>query len=260
VFILGLALIVFEYQFFFPIPTVTATIPEPVRALGERDDIRTVFDVPWEHLLTDKDAMYLQTGHGLPMLAGHITRRTPLNPAQGFLLQRTLDPALLDAAGVDVIILHKEWADAEGRMDALLRERLGAPTYEDERVAVFEVPAYSDGAPRFIASVELPDEITNQASLYFYAPQPGTVRLVGQIAANTSREALLYLDDLPILEWTVQGQLGLNVPVEVDSAGYHTLTIAADPPCRSGGDLTLRCDSLSVSDVTLDEYVPLATS
>jgi hypothetical protein len=259
VFILALALIVFEYQFFFPIPTVPATIPEPVRALGERDDIRAVFDVPWEHLLTDKDAMYLQTGHGLPMLAGHITRRTPLNPAEGFLLQRTLDPALLDMEGVDVIILHKEWADAEGRMDALLRERLGAPTYEDERIAIFEVPVHSGDAPRFIASVELPDEITNQASLYFYAPQPGTVRLVGQIAANTSREALLYLDDLPILEWTVQGQLGLNVPVEVDSAGYHTLTIAVDPPCPSGGDPTLRCASLRISHVTLDEYVPLAT-
>src|SRR5699024_5069533 len=132
----------FEYQFFWTMPTVPAIVPEPVRALNERDDIRAVFNVPWEHLLTDKDGMYLQTGHGLPMIAGHITRRTPLNPAVGFVLQRTLDPALLDAAGVDVIFLQKEWADANGRLDALLRERLGAPIYEDERIAVFEAPAY----------------------------------------------------------------------------------------------------------------------
>lgn len=259
--LLGLmALIVFDYQFFWAIPTVPAAIPEPVIALGAREDVRAVFNVPWQHLLTDKDGMYLQTGHGLPMIAGHISRRTPLNPAVGFLLQRTLNPALLDAAGVDVIILHKEWADADGGLDELLRQHLGSPTYEDERLALFDVPPYAGAAAGFVASANMPDEITSDASLYFYAPQPGTVRLTGRMAAAASREARLYLDDAPLLGWTVQGEMGLNVPIEIDSAGYHTLTLAVDPPCPSGGDPTLRCASLRLTDVTLDEYAPLATS
>src|SRR5690606_4720520 len=140
--LLLMALIAFEYQFFWGMPTVPATIPQQVVELREREDVRAVFNVPWEHLLTDKDGMYLQTGHGLPMIAGHITRRTPLNPAMGFLLQRTLDPALLDQAGVDIIILHKEWDDEEGALDAFLRGRLGAPFYEDQLITVFNVPPY----------------------------------------------------------------------------------------------------------------------
>src|SRR5690606_14066627 len=234
--LLLMALIAFEYQFFWGMPTVPATIPRQVVELREREDVRAVFDVPWEHLLTDKDGMYLQTGHGLPMIAGHITRRTPLNPAMGFLLQRTLDPALLDQAGVDIIILHKEWDDEEGALDAFLRGRLGAPFYEDQLITVFNVPPYVGEPPGFISSIELPDQIGEQADLYFYAPAPGTVTLTGQVASDSPRDAILYLDNTPILEWTVQNEIGLNVPVEIQSAGYHTLTIAADLPCPTIGD------------------------
>jgi hypothetical protein len=255
-----MALIAFEYQFFWELPTVPATIPDAIAALGARDDVRAVFDIPWEHRLTDKDAMYLQTGHGLPMIAGHITRTTPLNPAVGYLLQRTLDPALLERAGADIIILHKQWDDEAGLTDAFLRVRLGAPIFEDERFAVFDVPPYTGDAPGFIASVELPEAIADQGSIYFYAPQPGTVTLRGQVAADGARRARLALDSEIILEWTVQGQIGLDVPVELDSAGYHTLTIAADPPCPVDSDPTLRCNALRVSDVELENYTPHPTS
>jgi hypothetical protein len=252
--------IVHEYQFFWAMPTIPATIPQQVMDLREREDVRAVFDVPWEHLLTDKDGMYLQTGHGLPMIAGHITRRTPLNPAIGFLLQRTLDPALLDMAGADVIILHREWADSEGELDASLRERLGTPFYEDDRIAVFNVPPYTGNPPEFISSIELPDEIEGQVSLYFYAPNPGTVILTGQVASDSPRDAILSLDSTPILEWTVQGVIGLNVPIEIESAGYHTLTLAADPPCPTISDPSLECVTLRVSGVELVGYTPLFTN
>jgi len=258
--LLLMALIAFEYQFFWGMPTVPATIPRQVVELREREDVRAVFDVPWEHLLTDKDGMYLQTGHGLPMIAGHITRRTPLNPAMGFLLQRTLDPALLDQAGVDIIILHKEWDDEEGALDAFLRGRLGAPFYEDQLITVFNVPPYVGEPPGFISSIELPDQIGEQADLYFYAPAPGTVTLTGQVASDSPRDAILYLDNTPILEWTVQNEIGLNVPVEIQSAGYHTLTIAADLPCPTIGDPALECVALRLSGVALEGYVPLNTS
>jgi hypothetical protein len=255
-----IALIIFEYQFFFPLPTVPATIPEPITALSDRDDVRAVFDIPWEHLLTDKDGMYLQTGHGLPMIAGHITRRTPLDPAKGFLLQRTLDPALLDMTGVDIIILHKDWDDEDGLTDAFLREHLGAPFYEDERIAVFNVPPYAGDAPGFIASIELPEDITSSADLYFYAPQPGTVTLTGQVASDNPRDTILYLDNAPILEWTVQGEMGLNVPIEIETSGFHTLIIATDPPCPEVSDPALECVALRVSDVELEGYTPLRNS
>ena len=251
-----MALIAFEYQFFWDFPTVPAAIPEAIRTLGERENARAMLDIPWEHRLTDKDAMYLQTGHGLRMIAGHITRTTPLNPAMGYLLQRTLDPALLDMAGADVIILHKQWDDDAGQTDAFLRERLGTPFYEDERFAVFDAPPYTGETPEFIASVELPDVITDQGSIYFYAPQPGTVTLRGQVAADETRRAMLLLDDRQILEWTVQGEIGLDVPVEVEAAGYHTLTIAVDPPCPTSSDPTLRCNALRLSEIELGDYQP----
>jgi hypothetical protein len=161
-------------------------------------------------------------------------------------------------AGVDIITLHKEWADAEGRTDAFLRQQLGTPFYEDDRIAVFVLPPYSGDAPGFITSIELPDEIGGRASLYFYAPQPGTVTLSGQLAADTARNAILYLDDTPILEWTVQEEMGLNVPIEIAAAGFRTLTIAADPPCPEIGDPALECVTLRVSGAKLEDYVSLS--
>jgi hypothetical protein len=219
-----MGLIAFEYQFFWSMPTVPATIPDPVIALAEREDVRAVFDIPWEHPLTDRRDV--PTGHGLPMIAGHITRETPLNRRKAFCFS-VLDPALLNMAGVDIIILHKDWDGAEGRTDAFLRERLGAPFYEDDRIAVFNVPAYTGDAPGFIASVELPDEIGGRASLYFYAPQPGTVTLTGRIASDSPRDAILYFDNTPILEWTVQSEIGLNVPIEIETSAS---TSSPSPP------------------------------
>ncbi|HEX2907885.1 MAG TPA: hypothetical protein VHO69_13535, partial [Phototrophicaceae bacterium] len=139
------ALVLWEYQLFWTgMPTIPAAIPSAVTDLAARADVRAVLDVPWEHLLAAKDGLYLQTGHQKPLLAGQITRRTPVNPAKLAVLQAMLDPALLDAAGVDVIILHKEWD--EGKLEPFLREHLGQPTYEDARLALFDVPE-AENAP-----------------------------------------------------------------------------------------------------------------
>ncbi|MBC7814139.1 MAG: hypothetical protein H7175_23495, partial [Burkholderiales bacterium] len=67
--------VLWEYQLFWPMPTIRGEVPDEIAALSERDDIRAVFDIPWQHLLVDKEAMFLQTGHGLPLIAGHVTRR-----------------------------------------------------------------------------------------------------------------------------------------------------------------------------------------
>ncbi|MEP7291036.1 MAG: hypothetical protein ABI835_04600, partial [Chloroflexota bacterium] len=102
-----MAAILFDTQFWWGLPTIAGIVPEPIAALASRNDIRAVLDIPWAHPLVNKDGMFLQTGHEQAMIVGQIARRSPVNPAKVSLLQGTLDPALLDAAGVDIVILHK---------------------------------------------------------------------------------------------------------------------------------------------------------
>jgi hypothetical protein len=44
---------------------------------------------------------------------------------------------LLDDAGVDVVILHKGF---DTSFESTVRGKLGAPFYEDDRIALFNVP------------------------------------------------------------------------------------------------------------------------
>jgi hypothetical protein len=249
-------LIAFEYQSFWPLPTLPAAIPQPIQQLGQRADLRAVFDVPWAHPLTSKDGLFLQTGHGLPLIGGHITRRTPLDPAKGTLLEETLDPALLDAAGVDVIILHRSWADAEGRTEARLRARLGEPWYKDARFAVFEVPTYTGDAPGFIAVSMVSEQIDDQGELYLYAPVPGMVTLRGTVSAPTPRRAIVTVNSEPVREWTAAGPFSLNIPITLPTAGYHTIGLHVDPPCPQPPDPALACAPLFARELALVNFVP----
>lgn len=252
--IFSIALILWEYQLFWTgMPTIPGIVPEPIAALSQRDDVRAVFDMPWEHLLTDKDAMFLQTGHQRPLVAGHVTRRTPVAPARLSLLQATLDPALLDAAGVDIIILHKDWDDEEGALEAFARERLGEPFYEDEHIAAWEAPE-NDDTPRSATLVMSEEAISDEASSYFYAPQPGWVMLTGQLEAN-GRSVELFLDEQLAHQWVVDGTTDVRVPLFVD-AGYHTVTLALQPACPEHYNDALRCRALSLNNFALDDFNP----
>jgi len=131
-----LLLILFEYQSFWPLPTYSAEIPTPVGALAARDDVRAVFNLPWDNVLAAKDALWLQTAHEKPMIAGQVTRKTPVSPAKLTILQNTLDLALLDAAGVDIVIVHKTY---DAALAEQVRAKLGDPFYEDDKLALFEV-------------------------------------------------------------------------------------------------------------------------
>jgi hypothetical protein len=246
VFILAL-LIILDYQFFWPLPTIPAAIPDVVAALGAREGVRAVFNLPWAHPLVDKDGLYLQTAHGLPMIGGHVARETPLDPAKGWLLQTTLDPALLHAAGADIIILHKEWDEPE--LEAFTREQLGTPFYEDERIALFETPTAD--APGFIAA---PPRIqSDRADLYFYAPAPGEVILTGRVSGDAGRVISISLDDEAI-HWTIQSEIALRVPLRVERAGYHTVSIAADPACPRLLDAALRCRGFSFEGLAVEAF------
>ena len=247
-------LIVLDYRWFVSMPTIPAEVPEAVRALGEDETLRAVFDIPWEHPLTDKDALYLQTGHGLPLIAGHITRFTPLDPARGWLLQETLDPALLDDAGADVIILHRQWdSDPEAR-EGQLTDRFGAPLYADDRIAVWRVVDQPNADPQFLMVDRLTGSFADERSLYFYAPAAGPLTLSFTLASETPRAVSLSLDGealaAPFSGASFVGTSSFEIPLAAEP-GFHTLTLALDPPCPPDPYPTLACAAVDVSDVSL---------
>ena len=147
-----MAAVLVDYQWYWPFPTIAADIPTAVQQLAEREDIRAVLDIPWGNPVAAKDGLYLQTAHEKPLVAGHVTRSTPVNPAKLTLLEQTLDPALLKAVGADIVIAHKQYMEDI----ALARTQLGDPLYEDDVIAVFETPDTSD-TPAFSSYCQRPD-------------------------------------------------------------------------------------------------------
>jgi len=257
------AFILYEYAFFWSnglpdMPTIPGIVPEPIAALAGREDIRAVFDIPWDHLLVDKEALFLQTGHQYPLIAGHITRRTPVDPAKLTLLERTLDPALLNDAGADVIILHKGWDDAQGRTEAFTRAKLGEPFYEDENYAAFNAPE-SDQPPVFTAVLNSEKAVGDQADSYVYTPSPGWVLLTQMLQAN-GRDVFLSLNGAHIHDWRVEGEVNADVPLFLPEAGYYTITLALDPPCPMVVNPVLTCRSVEVSQLALANLVPTETA
>ncbi len=242
--LLLIAFVLWDYQLFWTgMPTISAAVPPPIAALAQRDDVRAVFDVPYDHLLAAKEGLYLQTAHHRPLIAGQVTRRTPVNPARLATLQNTLDPALLNAAGVDVIILHKEWD--EGEIEPLLRDRLGAPFYEDERFAAFNAPD-TRAAPGFVTAPAADIEITDRAEVYFYTPDSRRVTI--QFERSGSRPLTVYVDEQPAGTFAADSLIEVEVTV---APGYHTLALAVEPPCPVEPHPALRCRGAAVSALTI---------
>jgi len=136
--------IVWEYQSFWSQPLRPANLPQEVIDLSEDESIRAVFNIPYQHALAAKDALFLQTGHEQPLIAGQITRTTPVNPAMLAILQGTLDPALLQDVGADIVILHRQRATEIGELElleTLANQQLGEPLYQDEQIAIYRVPS-----------------------------------------------------------------------------------------------------------------------
>ncbi len=240
----------FDYQLFWGMPTINVVLPEALRILAARDDIRAVLNVPFMHPLTDKDAMFLQTAHQQPIIAGHIARATPLNPARGWLLESALDPALLDSTGVDVIILHREWDDVQGITESRLRSQFGDPTYIDDQYALFVLPPYTGDPPALLT-------YANGDTFYAYIPQTGSATITGEIASldDAPLDAALLLDGVRVLEWTILQPHALRLPVTL-TAGYHTVTLTTDPLCVTPLSPSLECRALDAHTLTLTDYQP----
>jgi hypothetical protein len=246
--------ILFEYQSFWGQPLRPAQIPAAVAALRDDASIRAVFDVPYQYVLAAKDGLYLQTAHQHPLIAGQITRQTPVNPAKLEILQATLDPALLYEAGADVVIFHHARMSDNGEAQVLrnrLNRQLGAPFYQDERIALYRV-----GLPATVMTqAALPQQsgtISDMARYALYVPEDQWVDVVLDFTAE-GRDLLLLLDDRPAHFWNIRGNRVFQLPLALE-AGYHNLTMQVVPPCPVQSDPLLRC--LTVSYAVNGEPVP----
>ena len=253
-------LIAFEYQVFWPLPTIPAAIPEPVRALAlEPSDpaAPAVFDIPWDDLVAAKYGLYLQTGHERPLIAGQVSRRTPINPALLTLLEGTLDPALLRAVGVGHVIVHRERDD--GMLEARARVTLGDPIFSDERLALFVVPPAAERpqAQQLAASA---GPLERQRDSFVYSPEPGWALLEAALRTDEPLRVAVLHDGEDVHRLIVDGEAALRVPIPLEGGEFHAVALALEPPCPPQVPPGLRCRSvdlraLSLSPVLADDRV-----
>ena len=238
-----------DYRLFAAFPSVPAAIPREIESLKHRRDVRAVFNVPYDNLLAAKEAMYLQTAHRKPLIAGHDARVTPVDPSRLALLAK-LRPSLLQEAGADIVIINKRRAIESGQLDLLhwrARQELGEPLFEDQRFAVYETPDRSERAPAVYAPLtEAQSHVT-----FIYKEQPGWLEFDAELEA-VNRRVHLSLNDTPLETLEVNGRILLSIPLPIDRRGYHTFRIAPDPPCPERIDASLLlCQRVTVENVSI---------
>ncbi|MEP7291150.1 MAG: hypothetical protein ABI835_05175, partial [Chloroflexota bacterium] len=166
--------------------------------------------------------------------------------------QSTLDPALLRSVGADAVIIHREQDD--GTLEARAFEQLGDPVYEDAQIALFITPP-NKNLPGFTALVTDTETLSTQADRYLYAPDDGWVTFGAALDAPQPREVALLLDGVVAQRWTADGNLSIAVPLPVNAGGFHTVTLALNPPCPERFDPALECRSAGLANVTMDYTV-----
>src|SRR5690606_23246575 len=218
-----------------------------------REDIRAVFNIPWNSP-AGKDALYLQTAHQQPMIAGAVTRGTPVDHAKLWLLQQTLNPTLLEAAGVDVIILHRRWAQTEAFDEAFTRAQLGEPFYEDDRFALFYAPDPVESV-EFITLPDPPNLSLGFWYSYFYTPEAGWATWHGNLSGENAGVEVL-LENQSIHRWIVNGEMSVNLPLWLPSAGYYTAVVRLSPDCPPNPPPPLRCRPARWDNLVIDGFRP----
>jgi hypothetical protein len=227
-----IAAMLIDSQLFFPAPTTPAVLPPFFESLASRTDIRAVFDVPWADNLAAKEATYLQTAHHKPLIAGHVVRTTPVDPAKLTMIEAAAlgtmsDPAItleqarafLRDQGVDLIIAHL--VALQPAQVAALEARFGPSVYQDAQYRVYDVPQTAASAPPLLAT----DSATGRA---MYLAQAGLVALTGLGPAQT-----VTLDGRPFFAPTDAERVEVWLP-----AGFHgiggALPARIGPPSATG--------------------------
>lgn len=267
----GGGLILLEYQLFSPFLTTDAAQPDYFRQLARRDDVRAVLNLPTDDNLVAKTSLFQQTLHHKPLIAGHVLRRTPQNPALLAILNRAASakedglpaiqnediPYLLAQAGADRVVVHKRgYADARPVLDHL-RAILGTAEYEDERYAIFAVPR----VPEAPSSFSLPGAasatgwsqpvdagpftgtfLAETGAWYFYSATEQYGDLVFRaLPYRTPRRMVIWLDD----HLLTGGWVGVDDPQSAGwrveggairlplwlTPGYHTVRIETPDGC-----------------------------
>ncbi len=239
-----------DYRLFAAFPSVPAAIPREIESLKHRRDVHAIFNAPYDNLLAAKEAMYLQTAHRKPLIAGHDARVTPVDPSRLALLSK-FQPSLLQEAGADIVIINKARAMESGQLDLLqwrARQELGEPLYEDQRFAVYETPVIRDRAP----AVYAPTTDAQAHVTYIYKEQPGWLEFNAVLEA-LNRRVHLSLNDTPLETLLVNGRIPLSVALPMARRGYHAFRIAPDPPCPEQIDTSLlHCQRVNVEDVSIE--------
>lgn len=253
---LVIAGVAFESQVWWEngLPAARTTIDlqaDAITALRDDATVRAVFDMPHAHLLTAKDGMYLQTRHHKPLIAGHITRQTPVPYAKRELLQRTLNPTLLHASGADVVILHRNWQDPAANLEELGNAQLGAPFHQDARLVAWRVPTAQD-APAWVGLPAADGEFQTRAESYVFAPSTGWVRLTGALNGN-GETVMLMRNNETLLTWALDGETPFDLWIPLE-AGYHTLSLTRARACPQAPHPALTCRAVSVRDVALPAF------
>ncbi|HEX2907628.1 MAG TPA: hypothetical protein VHO69_12240, partial [Phototrophicaceae bacterium] len=98
-------------------------------------------------------------------------------------------------------------------------------------------------------------EISDHADSYLYAPEGGTVTLHFTLA-GAGRVVGLYLDQQVVERWPVNQELTLAVPLTLSWAGYHTATLAVEPPCPVSPHPALACQIVTLTDLMWADWTP----
>ena len=238
-----------DYRLFAEFPGQSADIPLAIHNLERRRDIRAIYNAPHDDLLTAKAAMFLQTAHAKPLIAGHDARQTPVDQAQLALLAN-FEPSLLWNAGADVVIIHKAPHMDEVALAQMLRrarQQLGEPIYDDESRSVYQT-LWSRTTPPLLYATQS-DENTH--TTYMYKAQPGWLELNAALEA-TNRRVNLWLNGALLDSLDVNGKIALSLPLPIARRGYHSLLIELDPPCPPRIDAALLfCHSVTVELVDI---------
>ena len=243
-------LFVEDYKLYDAFPSVTADIPREIQNLRRRRDVRAIFNVPHDNPQAIKEAMYLQSVHAKPLIAGQEARVTTVDRARLTLLAK-FHPSLLHDAKVDIVIINKERALESGQLDLLqwrARQGLGAPLFEDQRFAIYDTPESRERAQAVYSPIaEARSHIT-----YIYKEQPGWLEYSAVLEA-VNRRVHLSLNDTPLETLQVNGRIPLSIPLPIARRGYHTLRIAPDPPCPERIDTSLLlCQDVKVENVRVE--------
>ena len=245
-------LILFDYQWYWPLPTFDASVPAEIAALGQRPGLRAVLDVPVQKRAPRNEAIWLQTAHHLPLLGGHVTRKSPVNPARLELLQQTLDPALLHLAGADIVILHlrytRQW------QFELAEARLGPPIYLDENYAVYETPA-TDAPPIQYVPPASSHLILEAINVPLYSPRTGWLDVNADLTEGW-RHIQILLDETPLTRWSRSGggssARAVSLPLQADA--WHMLTVRAVPACNVVPDYVRVCLHMALKNFRLEVF------